>query len=83
MDDLLKQKFKRIDEKMDVHEHRLNNHSTRLDALERETTRFEAVLEGLIKQLEALNTTMRWLIGVLVGALVSFFFYAIQQVLFK
>ncbi len=83
MDDLIKQKFKRIDEKMDVHEHRLNNHSTRLDVLERETTRFEAVLEGLIKQLEALNITMRWLIGVLVGALVSFFFYAIQQGLFK
>lgn len=83
MDDLTKQKFERIDEKMKVHDHRLNNHSTRLDALEREISRFEARLEGLIKQLEALNTTMRWLIGVLVGALVSFFFYAIQQGLFK
>ncbi len=82
VDELHKHKFERLDEKFDSHEFRLNNHSVRIDVLEREQSKFEARMEGLIKQLELLNITMRWFIGVLVGALVTFFFYAVQQGVF-
>lgn len=79
MEDL---KFEMLEDKIGTHERRINNHSERLDALERETSKFEVRLENLIKQLESLTTTMRWFIGVLVGALVSFFFYGVQKMLF-
>lgn len=77
------EKHKRIDEKFDVQERRLNNHSERLDRMEIFSSKLEERLDGLINQLGQLNTTMRWFIGLLVGAFVSFFFYAIQQRLFK
>jgi chromosome segregation ATPase len=76
-------KFEVLDEKIGLHENRLNNHSQRLDAIERETSRFDVRLESLLKQLESLTTTMRWFMGLLVGALVSFFFYCFQHVIFK
>lgn len=75
-------KFDRLNEKIQTHDKILDNHDKRLDVLERETTKFEVRLENLIKQLEELNKTMKWFIGVLVGALVSFFFYGVQQILF-
>lgn len=83
MDKLLEQKFERVDEKIDTHEIRLNNHSSRIASLEMGQSKFEAKMEGLIKQLEALTTTMRWFIGAIVGMLISIFVYAIQQGLVK
>lgn len=80
---LCAEKHKRIDEKIDVHERRLNNHSERLDRIEQVNSKLEERLEGLIQQLSNLNTTMRWFIGLLVGAFISFFFYAVQQGLFR
>lgn len=76
-------KHQRIDEKLGVHDRRLNSHSDRLDIIEQVNSRLEERLDGLIKQLESLNTTMRWLIGLLLGGVVSFFFYAIQQSFLK
>lgn len=80
---LCAEKHKRIDEKIDVHERRLNNHSERLDRIEQVNSKLEERLEGLIQQLSNLNTTMRWFIGLLVGAFISFFFYAVQQGVIK
>lgn len=80
---LCAEKHKRIDEKIDVHERRLNNHSERLDRIEQVNSKLEERLEGLIQQLSNLNTTMRWFIGLLVGAFISFFFYAVQHGLFR
>ncbi len=77
------EKHKRIDEKLELHERRLNNHSERLDRIELASGRLEERLNNLITQLEHLNKTMKWFITVLVGAFISFFFYAVQQGLFK
>lgn len=82
-DKLCEVRHKRLDEKIDVQERRLNNHSERLDRIEISTSRLETRLDGLIEKLGSLNTTLRWFIGLLVGAFVSFFFYAIQNGLFK
>ncbi len=76
-------RHKRLDEKIEVHDKRINNHSERLDRIELSTGKLEERLEGLINQLGSLNTTLRWFIGLLIGAFVSFFFWAIQQGLFK
>lgn len=80
---LCEEKHKRLDEKIEVQERRLNNHSERLDRIELSTGRLEERLKGLIDQLGSLNTTLRWFIGLIVGSFVAFFFYAIQSGLFN
>lgn len=77
------EKHRRIDEKFDTHERRINNHSERIDMIERVNSRLEERLDGLIKQLSTLNSTMKWFMGLLLGGIVSFFFYAIQQGILK
>lgn len=72
-------KHKRIDEKIEVHEKRINNHSERLDRIEQNSSRLEERLDNLIQQLANLNSTMRWFMGLMIGAFVSFFFYAVQK----
>ncbi|MFU0784480.1 MAG: hypothetical protein ACFWT2_15520 [Thermoanaerobacterium thermosaccharolyticum] len=69
--------------RLDVAEKKLDNHTARLDKIELANGRLEERLNNLITQLENLNKTMKWFIGLLVGALVSFFFYAIQHNIFK
>lgn len=76
------ERHKRIDEKLNLAEKRLNNHSERLDRIEQVNSRLEERLDGLIDKLGTLNTTLKWFIGIIVGAFVSFFFYAVQQGIF-
>ncbi len=77
------EKHRQIDYRLDVHEKRLNSHSERLDRIELASERLEERLNSLIVQLENLNKTMKWFITVIVGAFISFFFYAIQQGILK
>ena len=77
------EKNRQIDYRLDVHEKRLNSHGERLDRIELASGRLEERLNNLIQQLEQLNKTMKWFITVLVGAFISFFFYAVQNGLFK
>ena len=76
------ERHKRIDEKLDTTERRLNNHSERLDRVELVNSRLEERLSGLITQLGNLNTTLKWFIGLIAGSFVAFFFYAVQQNIF-
>jgi predicted nuclease with TOPRIM domain len=80
---LCDERHKRLDEKIAIHERRLNNHSERLDRIELANGRLEERLNNLITQLENLNKTMKWFMGLLVGSFVAFFFYAVQQGLFR
>ena len=77
------EKHRQIDYRLDVHEKRLNSHSERLDRIELASGRLEERLNNLILQLEQLNKTMKWFITAIVGAFISFFFYAVQQGLFR
>lgn len=77
------EKHKRVDEKFDTHEKRLNNHAERIDKLEQNGGKLEERIDNLIKQLSSLTAVMKWFIGLLVGSFVAFFFYAVQQGLFK
>ena len=76
------ERHSQINYRLDVHEKRLNSHSARLDRIELVSGKLEERLNNLIQQLENLNKTMKWFIGLLVGSFVAFFFYAIQQGLF-
>ena len=76
------ERHNQINYRLDVHEKRLNSHSERLDRIELASGRLEERLNNLIQQLEKLNKTMKWFITVIVGAFISFFFYAVQQGLF-
>ncbi|GMG96868.1 hemolysin XhlA family protein [Tepidimicrobium xylanilyticum] len=77
------ERHNQINYRLDVTEKRLNSHSERLDKIELVNGRLEERLNSLITQLENLNKTMKWFIGLLVGSFVAFFFYAVQQGLFK
>ena len=76
------ERHNQINYRLDVHEKRLNSHSERLDKIELTSGRLEERLNNLIQQLEQLNKTMKWFIGLLVGSFVAFFFYAVQNGLF-
>lgn len=77
------ERHNQINYRLDVHEKRLNSHGERLDRIELVNGRLEERLNSLITQLENLNKTMKWFIGLLVGSFVAFFFYAVQQGLFR
>lgn len=82
-EELCLERHKRIDEKVEVHERRINNHSERIDKLEQYQSKTEAKIESLCDQIGSLVNTMKWFIGLLVGSFVGFFFYAIQHNIFK
>lgn len=77
------EKHKRIEEKINVHDIRINNHSERIDKIEQNQSRTDAKMENLCDQLKQFVFVLKWYVGLTVGALVSFFFYTIQHNLFK
>ena len=77
-----RERHERINEKFELNERRLDDHIKRIDGLEQSQARTEENLKGVVKELSGLNATLRWFIGVIVGSLVSFFFYAVQQGVF-
>lgn len=83
MDKICELKHAEIDKKFETTEKRLNNHGDRIDKLEQNSVRLEERLDNLIKQLAQLNTMLRWFIGLMIGAFISFFFYAVQQNIFR
>lgn len=77
---ICEEKHRRIDEKFEVHERRLNNHSERIDKLEQYQSRTETQIVSLCEQIKNLVTTMRWFMGLIVGSGVGFFIWYIQQI---
>ena len=77
------ERHNQINYRLNIHEERLNNHGQRIDQLEQYKSKTEAQINNLCDQIKSLVTTMRWFIGLLVGAFISFFFYAVQKGLFN
>lgn len=77
------EKHKRVDEKFVTHENRLNDHGKRIDKLEQGHSEFKVEIKSLCDNIKNLTTTLRWFIGLMVGSFAAFFFYAVQQGLFK
>ena len=72
-DELCLEKHKRLDEKLEVHDTRLNNHSERLDKLEQDNASFKAELKNLCDNLKQLTSVLKGLIGLGATTLVGFF----------
>ena len=72
-----------IQDKLETHEKRINNHGNRLDKLEQDSTELKTELKNLCENLKSLTNTMKWFITAIGGALISFFFYAVETGIFK
>ena len=84
MDELIcKEKHKNIDMQLQVHDKRLNDHARRLDELTTDSREYKIQIQDLCKDISSLVSTVRWFMGLLIGAFVSFFFYAAQRGLLK
>ncbi len=87
MSDVCVEKHRRIDEKLDVHDKRLNEHAKQLDDLSVSDAKNTTEINNLCKQIGDLVNTIRWLIGILIvpmlGGIIGFFFYAAQKGLIK
>lgn len=68
---------------LNLHEKRINNHSERIDKLEQNDVKRDIQIENLCKSIEGLTTSIKWALGLFAGSFVGFFFYAIQNHLFK
>lgn len=73
------EKHKRVDERLDIHDTRLNNHSERLDKIEQNQSRTDIKIENLCEQIKSLVTTIRWAMGLTVTTLLGFFIWYIQN----
>lgn len=71
-----------LKEKLDTHERRINNHADRLDKLEIHEAARDVKIDTLCDKLEKQTRSIYGLIGTVATALVSFFFYAVQQGIF-
>lgn len=72
-----------VGHQIEVHDIRLNDHSKRLDKLEQDSVALKTELKNLCENLKSLTIVMKWFIGLIIGAFVGFFFYAIQTNLLK
>lgn len=82
-DKIFEEYRQRVKDKVDAHEVRINNHSVRLDKLEQNSVALDEKVKALIDKMDGLITTIRWASGFFIGGIVAFFFYAIQQGVFK
>lgn len=69
--------------KINEHDKKILELDKRIDENERENAEFRIQIENLCKDIQSLTVTMRWFMGLLIGSFVGFFFYAVQQGLFK
>lgn len=77
------ERHKRIDERLDTIDKRVNSHSERLDRIEQAQSEFRVEIKNLCDNLKSLTAVLKWFIGLLIGSFVAFFFYAIQNNIFK
>lgn len=68
---------------VEAHERRINNHSERIDRLEQNDAKMDVKIENLCNSIDGLVSTLKWAIGFICSGVIGFFFYAIQNHLFK
>lgn len=72
-----------VEHQIKVHDTRLNNHADRLDKLEQNDVALKIEIKNLCDNIKQLTTIMKWFITAMIGAFISFFFYAVQNNIFK
>ena len=71
-----------VRKELDTLERRIINHSERFDKLDLSNAELKVHIQNLCSNLENLTSAIKWLLGLGVGSLVGFFFYAIQNNIF-
>ena len=71
-----------LEHKVKIHEQRINNLSDRIDKLENKQAEMAVKIENLCNTIDKLASNLNKLTYAIITALVSFFFYAIQNHLF-
>ena len=79
MEQVCKEKHIRIDECLVSHEKTLRRLGERMDKMDVFSNRLEERLDGLIKQIGKLNSLIMGFMGLIMGGIVTFFFYALQS----
>ena len=84
------ERHKTITERLDNHEERLNKHDElfdrhddKLEILATDTAVHTNQIDKLCEEIKSLVSTIKWFIGLIGASFIGFFFYAIQQHLFK
>jgi F0F1-type ATP synthase assembly protein I len=72
-----------IEMKINEHDEKILELDKRMDKNDKENAEFKIQIKHLCETIQGLTSTMKWFIGILVGAFISFFFYVIQQGIFK
>ncbi|WP_346888347.1 hemolysin XhlA family protein [Clostridium sp. UBA1056] len=72
-----------VEHQLKVHDERLNNHGERIDELERGRATTDVRMDNLCEKLGAQTKSINWLIGLMASGLLGFFFYAVQNNIFK
>lgn len=75
--------YELIEHKLGVHDTSLNDHSKRIDELEKGRAATDVKMDNLCEKLEAQTKSINWLIGLMSTSLIGFFFYVIQSNIFK
>lgn len=61
----------------------IKDHDNRIDKLEQGQAEFRIQIENLCRNISSLTSVLKWGIGLIGGSFVTFFFYAIQNHIFK
>ena len=82
-DRLCEVKHEQINEKLELHNRRLNSHAEEIETLKISDATNTNEIKNVCKQMSSLTKAIWGLVGMVGTALVGFFFYAIQTHIFK
>lgn len=71
-----------VQDKIETHEKRINNHADRIDKLELREAARDVKIDNLCEKLEKQTKSINYLIGAVATALIGFFFNVVQTGLF-
>ena len=77
--EIWEERFKRVNEKIEIDTTRLNNHAERIDDLEKFQSSTQIEIRNLIEQIKSLVSVMRWGITSTIMLLLGFFLWYVQQ----
>ena len=66
--------------KINEHDRKILELDKRMDENERKNAEFRIQVENLCKDIQSLTVTMRWFIGLLLGSMVGFFIWYVQNI---
>jgi hypothetical protein len=82
MEPLCNEIHKHVDERLKAQEKVLDAHGTQLDELAITQATQAQITQNLCGKIDDLVQIVKWFIGLIIGAYISFFFFVIQTKLF-